>query len=59
MIKEGEVLSVSQMTAIDNELSQWEQEVRPVHPMFLALIVLVVLSLTAYLFVMYREKHTH
>ena len=59
MIKEGEVLSVSQMTAIDNELSQWEQEVRPVHPMFLALIVLVVLSLTAYLFVMYQEKHTH
>jgi len=56
---EGEqLLSAEEITLIDAALMEWEQESRPIHPMLVAILVIMFVSLTGFILVMARSKAT-
>mgnify|MGYP003639043889 CR=1 FL=1 len=56
LIQNTEVLTVAQISSIDEQLSSWEAEARPIHPFLLVLLVLTSISLGGYILVMSKSK---
>lgn len=56
LIQESEVLTIAQISSIDEQLSNWEFESRPIHPFFLILLVLTSVSIGGYVLVMVKSK---
>lgn len=50
------LLSVAQLTSIDEQLTKWESTARPIHPLFTAVLVLLVVTITGFIIVMMRER---
>ena len=56
LVQDAEVLTVAQITTIDEQLSTWESEARPVHPLFLLLLVVACVSVIAYTMTLVKAK---
>ncbi len=56
LIHEADVLTVEQISSIDDQLSGWEYESRPIHPFLIVLLVLTVVSLIGFTLAMFKTK---
>ncbi len=56
LIRDSEFLTVAQISSIDDQLIDWESESRPIHPLFLVLLVLTVISISGYILVLSKSK---
>lgn len=53
-IQDADVLTVSQISSIDNQLVSWEEGARPVHPMLIVLVVLTAVLLIGFSMAMFK-----
>lgn len=53
---ESRLLSSGEIEMIDVALTQWEQTSRPIHPMLVAILSIMIVSLTGFILVMLRAK---
>jgi hypothetical protein len=58
LVQKSEVLTVAQISTIDQQLSGWEEEARPIHPLLMLLFVLTGVSILGFGFAMYKNKRT-
>lgn len=56
LIQDSEFLTVAQISSIDDQLIDWESESRPIHPLFIVLIVLTAISIGGYVLVLSKAK---
>lgn len=56
LIQEADVLTVAQISSIDDQLSGWEYESRPIHPFLILLLVLTAISLIGFSLAMFKTK---
>ncbi len=56
LIQDGDVLTVAQISSIDDQLSGWEYESRPIHPFLIVLLILTVVSLIGFSLAMFKTK---
>ncbi|MFV1885509.1 MAG: hypothetical protein ACMZ7B_13550 [Balneola sp.] len=56
LIQEADVLTVAQISSIDDQLSGWEYESRPIHPFLIVLLVLTAISLIGFSLAMFKTK---
>lgn len=56
LIQETDVLTTSQISSIDEKLSNWEIVSRPIHPLIIILSVLTIVSVLAFFLVMYKVQ---
>ncbi len=56
LIQDTEVLTIAQISSIDDQLSSWEMESRPIHPFLIVLLVLTAVSLGGYILVMAKSR---
>lgn len=56
LIQEADVLTVAQISSIDDQLSSWEYESRPIHPFLIVLLVLTAISLIGFSLAMFKTK---
>lgn len=56
LIKDTDVLTIAQISSIDDQLSGWEYESRPIHPFLIVLLVLTVVSLIGFSLAMFKTK---
>ncbi len=56
LVQDAEVLTVAQISTIDQQLSGWEAEARPIHPLILILLVLTGVALLGFMFVMFKTR---
>lgn len=53
------LLSQGEIAMIDVALTNWEETSRPIHPMLVAIMSIMIVSLTGFILVMFRAKATH
>lgn len=58
LVQESEVLTVAQISTIDEQLNGWESESRPIHPLLLLLFVVTGVSIIGFGFAMFKTKRT-
>lgn len=58
LIQDAEILTVSQISSIDQKLDTWEVESRPIHPLLIVFIVITITALAGFIFVMFKSKVT-
>lgn len=58
LIQDAEILTVSQISSIDQKLDTWEVESRPIHPLLIVFIVITITALAGFIFVMYKSQIT-
>ncbi|MBO6524396.1 MAG: hypothetical protein JJ971_11255 [Balneolaceae bacterium] len=56
LIQDADVLTVAQISSIDDQLSGWEYESRPIHPFLIVLLVLSAVSLIGFSLAMFKTK---
>lgn len=56
LIQDADVLTIAQISSIDDQLSGWEYESRPIHPFLIVLLVLTVVSLIGFSLAMFKTK---
>lgn len=56
LIQDADVLTVAQISSIDEQLSGWEYESRPIHPFLIVLLVLTAVSLIGFSLAMFKTK---
>lgn len=56
LVQDAEVLTVAQISTIDQQLNGWETEARPIHPLILVLLVLTGVALLGFMFVMFKTR---
>lgn len=54
-LKDASILTVAQVENIDRKLNRWEQEARPIHPMLVAIVALLIVSIAGFILVMFRS----
>ena len=57
-IRDADVLTISQISSIDDQLVNWEEEARPVHPMLIVLIVFTAVLLIGFSMAMFKTYRT-
>lgn len=57
LVQDAEVLTVAQISTIDQQLDGWESEARPIHPLILVLLVLTGVALLGFMFVMLKTRY--
>lgn len=58
LIKDSEVLTIAQISLIDEQLTSWESGVRPIHPFLIVLIVLTIISIGGYVLVLSKSRQS-
>ncbi len=56
LIQDADVLTIAQISSIDQQLSGWEYESRPIHPFLIVLLVLTAVSLIGFSLAMFKTK---
>ncbi len=56
LIQNTDVLTVAQISSIDDQLSSWETESRPIHPFLIVLLVLTAVSIGGYILAMAKTR---
>ncbi|GAB5408844.1 MAG: hypothetical protein BalsKO_12090 [Balneolaceae bacterium] len=56
LIKDSEILTIAQISVIDEQLTNWESVARPIHPFLMVLIVLTFISIGGYVFVLSKSR---
>ncbi len=57
-IQDADVLTISQISSIDDQLVSWEEVARPIHPMLIVLIVLTAVLLVGFSMAMFKTHRT-
>ena len=55
-LQDVNILSVAEVASIDQKLEKWGDEARPIHPMLVAIISLLIVSLSGFILVMVKSK---
>ncbi|MEQ9310494.1 MAG: hypothetical protein RLN90_13650 [Balneolaceae bacterium] len=59
LIQDSEVLTIAQITLIDNQLTSWESEARPIHPFLIVLLALTIISIGGYVLVLSKSNQSN
>lgn len=54
LIQDAEILTVSQISSIDDKLDSWEIESRPIHPLLIVLVVITIVASIAFSVAMFK-----
>lgn len=56
IVHETDVLTIAQISSIDEQLSGWENESRPIHPLILVLLILTIVFFLGYMLVIFKTR---